>query len=182
MNFALIAKNLQRHGNGWNSLEELLALSPTRWRGCRVFTGNLGAEQGRCIRLAVKTLHSIDKNFESSWYALGQLVVGRLEMNTCTNQMYSVPNRSHYSRSQPGASGTVEIPYKVPIQDDILNERAKGEMTMNETKGNGINWTLLLPSYSYITKNSRAERTRRPASQLDSSFQQEYRYIAYYHI
>lgn len=48
---------------------------------------------------------------------------------------------------------------------------------MNETKGNGINWTLLLPSYSYVTKNSRAERTRRPANELDSSFQQEYRYI-----
>jgi hypothetical protein len=51
---------------------------------------------------------------------------------------------------------------------------------MNETKGNRINWTLLLPSYSYITKNSRAERTRRPASELDSSFQQEYRYILPY--
>ena len=35
-----------------------------------------------CIWLAVKPLHSIDKNFESSWYALGELVVCRLEMNT----------------------------------------------------------------------------------------------------
>ncbi len=99
-------------------------------------------------------------------------------MNTCTNQMYIVSLTVLIIIHAAGRGvDSAEIPYKVPIPDDILNERAKGEMTMNETKGNGINWTLLLPSYSYITKNSRAERTRHPASELDSSFQQEYRYI-----
>lgn len=64
-------------------LEKLFALSPARWSWCRVFTGNLWTEQRGRIRFAMKGLHSIDKHFESSRYAFGQLIVCRFEMNTC---------------------------------------------------------------------------------------------------